>query len=380
MQTIISYIYDGICAITRKFPQRGAQYIDALIYALVGNAPLYHVVRFFEKRKLKGKKDITSICVIADVNIGDAVIAQGALGGLRSMFPHARIDYIIKKKAESLLRNNQGISHVFGVYESAPTPSSQDIHSLQEVLSHNQYEIIINLCPFLKKKDLNVSSRSIIFDYTGLAVRIVRAEKHQNEISHMSHQMNQFMLDIFSSLCTEKDSFKYSGAKVSVSREAIDATSEWIQENNKKGNQKIKILFNPDASSRFTQIPLKTQRHILEKLLALDCVVWWGGGYSNTGDSYEFIRDLFETHANLVAVPEKLSLDSYAALIDASDIFITGDTGPLHIAASERYSSDDGTILRNSTAIYSIFSVTPPRIYGYDSTRIGFCGAQQRAV
>jgi hypothetical protein len=78
-------------------------------------------------------------------------------------------------------------------------------------------------------------------------------------------------------------------------------------------------------------------------------------------------------------VPLSFPLDSYGALVDFFDGYITGDTGPLHIAAAEKRLVSGQQKFKNSTAIFSIFGVTPARIYGYDSHRDGFLAAHQKA-
>jgi ADP-heptose:LPS heptosyltransferase len=58
----------------------------------------------------------------------------------------------------------------------------------------------------------------------------------------------------------------------------------------------------------------------------------------------------------------------FTALIDASDMFVSGDTGPLHVAACRKF-SQSGLPLRNRTAIVAIYGATDSRMYGYDSVQ-----------
>ncbi|HEX9901759.1 MAG TPA: glycosyltransferase family 9 protein, partial [Acidobacteriota bacterium] len=69
----------------------------------------------------------------------------------------------------------------------------------------------------------------------------------------------------------------------------------------------------------------------------------------------------------------------YAALIDCCDVFISGDTGPLHIAAARKISRTGRYPLRNRTAVLSFFGATPARLSGYDSGQPGFLAANQDA-
>ena len=78
-------------------------------------------------------------------------------------------------------------------------------------------------------------------------------------------------------------------------------------------------------------------------------------------------------------VPVSMPIDAYAILIDFADIFVTGDTSPLHIAAAQKISQSGNYDFKNKTAVLSIWGATPSRIYGYDSIREGYFPANQNA-
>jgi hypothetical protein len=78
-------------------------------------------------------------------------------------------------------------------------------------------------------------------------------------------------------------------------------------------------------------------------------------------------------------VPAAFPLEVYAALIDHCDLFISGDTGPLHIAAARKRTKDGPERFVNRTAVFSVFGATPPRMSGYDDLRPGFLPSGQDA-
>lgn len=79
----------------------------------------------------------------------------------------------------------------------------------------------------------------------------------------------------------------------------------------------------------------------------------------------------------LTLVPKTMNLDAYAALIDCADIFISGDTGPLHIGAARKVSRTGNRKFRNKTYVVSVFGATNARMSGYDSTNPLFPPADQ---
>ena len=78
-------------------------------------------------------------------------------------------------------------------------------------------------------------------------------------------------------------------------------------------------------------------------------------------------------------IPVDLALDAYSALIDLCDVFISGDTGPLHLAAARKFSRTGRYTFRNRTAVLSFFGATPARMSGYDSFQPGYLPANQDA-
>ncbi len=102
-------------------------------------------------------------------------------------------------------------------------------------------------------------------------------------------------------------------------------------------------------------------------------------GFVFTGVEKDILKQLsVSQNKKCVIVPKEFSLNAYAALLDLCDVYITNDTGPLHLAAS-RKKDKQGNLLRNKTAIFSVFGATPARIYAYDSVNPIFYPAPQDA-
>jgi hypothetical protein len=105
-----------------------------------------------------------------------------------------------------------------------------------------------------------------------------------------------------------------------------------------------------------------------------------GAGHSWSGVGQRLVEAVpAALRGKLRIIPKQMPLDSYAALMDLADVFITGDTGPLHLAAARRYSRSGRHRFRNRTAVLSLFGATVPRMSGYDSSKPGYLPANQDA-
>jgi Glycosyltransferase family 9 (heptosyltransferase) len=130
-------------------------------------------------------------------------------------------------------------------------------------------------------------------------------------------------------------------------------------------------------------MPFVKQAALLEQLARdtnADTRILLGEGHTEAGIG----KSLFDSVSSdlrfkLRIIPKSMPLEVYSALIDFADVFVTGDTGPMHLAAARRYSRSKSFEFRNRTAILSFFGATTPRMSGYDSFQPGFLASNQDA-
>lgn len=133
------------------------------------------------------------------------------------------------------------------------------------------------------------------------------------------------------------------------------------------------LLVAPDTSSVITRPPtallaqgiagaLQEQPELLVQILP---------AYTDTQSSQRLWEELvqhFPTRVFLRPVEPQLSLLELASLIDQSEIFITGDTCTMHLAAAHKTLADSTSEARapgNQVKIIALFGGTHPGLYGY---------------
>ncbi len=312
------------------------------------------------------------------MNIGDAIIVQGAILALRHFFPDARIDYIINRTAKELIAENPEISNLFAVYSGSTMPAEEDIRAINEILAHTKYDLVFNFCPFISRRKFAISPGTKFISYHGVAAAVIRGAKDRHAKNHMLYHTHKFIEGLFSDSRGIRES-DFRGGHIYLPANAVDEAAQ-LMNGLDLDPRRPKIFFNPDASCRFTRMPLDIQVSLLKRLAELPLDILLGAGHSKKGIEFSIMEALpDEGRRNIKVVPAATSIDVYAAIIDHCDIFITGDTGPLHIAAARKHSRMTSHEFRNQTAVFSIFGATPPRIYGYDSCLPGFFPANQDA-
>lgn len=361
---------------TDHFPSAGGRFLDFTLKNLLGNPLLLKAATQLTRKRLSGIDKYDRFLVAADLNIGDAVTVQGAIMALKNIFPSAQIDCVIKKCAKDLVEGNPDISQLYPVYQGAPFPAESDLAELSRIAGRGDYDLILNFSPMVDEEIFNTKR---VISYPMMAVELIRNEKSMHIVNNVAFQGYKLMGSVFRKLVAPDFEKNFKGTQVYLSDESVEKARGFILDNGLSLASSV-IMFNPDASARFTRMPFDLQLSLLRGLADLDCSILLGAGHVEKYIEHELIRSISpRVKKKIVIIPGTVPLDVYTAITDLAEVYITGDTGPLHLAAARKFSRDSGRGLRNKTAIFSVFGGTPSRIYGYDSEKPGYLPANQDA-
>lgn len=327
--------------------------------------------------------EIQKILVLSDINIGDAINIQSCIEVLRLHCPDAQIDYVYNRVADPLIRGNPEISHTLPVFRGFLRPSRLDRESLRDLLKSHPYDLIINFCPFLTKRDFDGAGCPVVFPL-GLLAGIIGARTGRASKASLVHNIRAYTHQRMNGL-PGKDNPKpeisaSSRVQIHLERRALEKRDQYINSLNISPRDRI-VFFNPDTSNSYTFINQELQVDLLTELLSdrnLD-FVFLGSGIVFKGIEKELYHQVPGDLRKKLIVAKSLPIDVYASLLDLCDVFITGDTGPMHIAAARKVCIDGDPCFKNRTAMVSLFGATDSQIYGYDSVREGYIGANQDA-
>jgi len=360
--------------ITDTFPKVGARFLDALIISALGNKILASYITNKANRVLKRIRQFNKILFVSDLNIGDAIISSCGISALRKIFPESEIDFVIKESTKVLMEGNPDVSNLYSIYNHAPYPTENDLIKLSNVVNQKSYDLIINYCPMISS---NFFGNKKTISYNLMATELIKNERRKDSINHINYESFKFIVKTLKDFAPPALLENFKGAKIFISEMAVLEAKEFLIKHNLNSNKPL-IMLNPDASAVYTRIPFDFQINLLKELSYLQYDILIGAGHVEKNIEKRIIERLsLDSEQKIVLIPPSLELDTYAALIDFADVFITGDTGPLHIAAARKYNRSTGKSMRNSTAVFSIFGSTPPHIYGYDSINPTYLPANQ---
>lgn len=364
--------------LTDRFPKAGSRLIDLTVRPLISHPLLAAFAARHNRKVLRNLSSFRRFLVIPDIHIGDAVMSQPVLSALRDFFPEAHVDYIVNKTAYPLIEGNPEATHVLPFFSNGTFPSAEALSTLKKMIRDERYDLILNYCPYIGGRDIGLGGGRML-SIMSCAPVVLQNEKRPSEVNHFSFLMYRFTREWLSWAAEPLRSERFRGLRLTIGDGAIEEANRFASQAGLLPGEPV-IMYNPDAASPFTRMPLDRQAALLASLARLGTKILVGAGHTQAGIGQRLVTSLeLGRRSKARIVPVSLSLAAYAALIDLCDVFITGDTGPLHLAAARKFSRSGRHRFRNRTAVLSFFGATPARMSGYDSGQPGYLAADQGA-
>ena len=262
--------------------------------------------------------------------VGDIVMATPALAGIRKSYPDAEITALVRPPLDMLLLGNPAIDHVMPLdrkgRHSGPRGLVSAVGDIRgkkfgtAILLQNAFEAA--LLAFLA----NIPER-MGYATDGRGILLTKGVRISND-TKKKHQV-YYYLDLIEKLGLKTDGHS---PKLYLSKDEISAAWEIL---NSFGVKKGDIIagINPGAQygiakkwhpERFGHVADKLARKTGAKI-----IIFGGHGEADTAGVVQ--ASMREVAVNLAG---KTNLRELMALIKTCSVFITNDSGPMHIAAA----------------------------------------------
>lgn len=274
---------------------------------------------------------VPRILIIRLSAIGDVVRVLPALHCLREAYPNAQIDWVVEKKSKEILTGHPGIDQVLVVERSDDFKSTLKAYwSICKTIRSNRYDIVMDFHGILKS--------GLITAFSGAPDRYGFAKPRSQEASYLftnrkvrlePETRNRMYENL--ALCEPlAKGLKSLDVLIHIPDDALDMGDEFMEENF-HGNKKI-VALHPPVDRPEKQWPIEHFAALTDLLLSdgrFDVLLTWGPG------QLDMVRQIASmTNRNPVIAPETDGLKQYMALIQHSDLYFGGDTGPMHIASA----------------------------------------------
>lgn len=303
---------------------------DKWTYAQMVTNPLELIKVKLEHHMEKPIKNISKILIIRLSAIGDVIRVIPAMEAIRIAYPNAQIDWAVEKKACDVISGHPALNQCI-VFERSNNIvlSIKKFLSLCREIKKNQYDLVIDFHGILKS--------GLISFFSKASYRYSFAPPRAQEFSHIfaNHHValpqdkiltrvdENFML---ANAVGAKKVDDWIGMVLPIEiEEEIQNLLQTLCETNKK-----LIIIHPPVERPEKQWPFEHFAKLADLLISdgrFEVLFTWGPG------QLEVIKKITKQMQYPVLVtPQLPTLKHLASLVTRAFVFISGDTGPMHLA------------------------------------------------
>lgn len=246
------------------------------------------------------------ILIIREGAIGDVVHSTNVYRSIKEAYPNIKIDYVTSKLPSELIKHDSRLNKVF-VLESK---KYSHIFKLAKVLRKEKYDLVLNLQPSVRFK---------ILSFLCFPSKIVTYRK-----TFKLHAVENFFRAAKKVLKAIENP---NDLKLEIPQEVIEKVKQEIPM-----DKKLVILNTETSPTRHgRRWPVKYFKELALSLIEeYDCNILIPGSKEDA----EKVKIYENIHPNVKIIAGKYSILESAAVFSLCDVFISSDTGPLHIASA----------------------------------------------
>jgi len=266
------------------------------------------------------------ILIVDLLNIGDLLFTTPSLRALRNAYPAAEIDMLVPAQFSDVLRHNPNIDNLIGFDKGGQDERLPGFLRMVSLLRRNRYDLVINY---------QVSARASLISWlcgakrrVGTASSVYRRMFHQVvESDEQVHRADMYLQILRDLSIPAGDDGKMEMFIDDASEAAVEAL--WREEGLDSAESVVGL--NPGARVELRRWPVEKWADLADRLERDGCrtVLLGGPGEKDIADS-----TISRMKSQPVVLTGKLSLLELGAVAKKCTVFVTSDTGPLHIAVS----------------------------------------------
>jgi lipopolysaccharide heptosyltransferase I len=304
------------------------------------------------------------ILVVRLSAVGDVINALPVLVALRARFPRAWLGWLVEDKARAVVEHHTCVDQTFvfdrkrltaAIGRGRPGETCRSIKSLRTRLRQARFEVTLDLHGNMKS--------ALLGGLAGSRIRIGYDRRNSREGNHLLNNVHVSLpvqrihrvekhLRLLTALgihTTDPGPFL-----LPVPESAQSFASQYLQSIDAPGRPLV--IFHPgtSVSGAFKRWPLDSYARLAEALvqrIQAKVVISHGSG------EHELVAAIADRCTCPVELPETRTLGQLAALIQRASLFVSADTGPMHIAAAL------------NVPVVALFGPKDPVVYGPYRTR-----------
>ncbi len=272
-----------------------------------------------------------NILVINLMYIGDLLFTTPLLHVLRKNYPAAHIALLADRKSAGVIKDNPNLSELIAIDKKGYHNKLKNYLGLIRDIRRRKFDLVINLHANERASAIAAFSgaKTIIgFAARGFGLYFDRLVKERTDI----HQADAYLEVLKTIGITD---FTNPGLEMTVAEAAVRRAAElWDQ----AGIKAAKVVgLNTGGSWPTKRWPAARFAELADRLLERECgVVFFGGPMDEP--AVDQIKRLMNNgrSANLAVFTGRTTLPEMAALLKYCTALVSGDSGPMHIAVSQK--------------------------------------------
>ncbi len=256
--------------------------------------------------------------------LGDVVHAIPVAAALRRAFPSARIDWLVSPKHREILDLVPVIDRRLVMNDARMLAAIRELRG-------NQYDVAIDLQGLMKSAALaRASGAARVVGFTSRYAREKLASWLYTE-THDPGGGGMYHVDERHVIYTNLGVLEALGIRAGVPEFPIDPVESAVAADVARRTGGRYAILNPGAAwpnKRWTPARFAALAEELRRRHALTSVVAWGPGEE------ALARDVADASSGAAFVSPRTAIADLVALARGAALYVSGDTGPAHIAAA----------------------------------------------
>lgn len=307
---------------------------------------IFRIALLFDKRdKIYNKKNVSNILLLNTTGMGDALLSTPSIRAVRETFPEAVIVTIVSKAAREVLLNNPCINRFIDFPGKINPRFFYHLPRIIKSMRRNAINLSIVV-------DSNDPEAPILSYISGAPIRIGWRESRLSFIFNFLVQKRTPKIHFIDSKLKAFGAMGIKGSKkkpeIFLTIDEENEADKFIKQLGIKESDAVGV--HPFGAKKYKNWPVKHVVLLLRMLHAkYKCKVLLFGGKKEM-DSASGIAS--EVNNGLINLTGKTDIRLMAALIKKCSLFISTDSGPMHLAQAA------------GVPTIALFGPTDPNIYG----------------
>lgn len=257
------------------------------------------------------------ILIIHTAFIGDIVLSTPLVKKLKEVYPWSDITYVTTPVGASILRNNPNISEIIEYDKRGKHKGLKGIYQLGKRLKYENFNLVITPHRYLRSSVLSwLTGSPVRKGYKNAAASFLYTEK-------IPYDRNKHEVEKLLSFVSGKEEKRYE-IELYPNKQDIKKVNEMLT-----GYGEKKLILLAPGSKWFTKKwPLEYFNEVIGQLMNREDIIT-----GIIGGADELALNIV-TGGNIVDFRGKTTLLELAELIRRSELVLTNDSSPIHIASA----------------------------------------------